>query len=586
MPWRWPAAHPKGWLLVALGVLVLNAWVLVHFHDRFWWAPDEGNYAHVAERVLDGDVLHADVQDIHPGYINFTNAAALAIFGREMVSLRYPLVLLGLAQCLLVFLILRPAGLLAAAVGASAITALGFVQFLNPTAHWYCLFLVIALAAVLHLAPREARWRLVAAGALVMTAVLYRQLSGVLIAMGALTWLLLEASADEPSSSRAPWLARTLGLVMLLGLIGYLWRATDGIGWLLFGIWPVALLVHAVRTTRVANSRVVVLLLPLAGGAAIAALPLVVYHLVHGSLGAWYHDVIVSALAFPRMPFFAAASHADLLGESVRALASGAPRGIVNGAFWSAMTLLAAITGALLMGRLLAPAAGGAASLRNPPALAVLAVFYGVVSLHYQIPIYLAYTMGLSAAALLLLRKGSVALPATIAAMLVIAVHYHAGQPLSRGIAGTASGKRVALAAAPGVTRAGLRVEPSDAARYASLLDVIEREAAPHASILALPSHAELYFLSGRRNPFRFFNSALGITTNAELAAVLETLEHDPPALVFHDPRDKYNTPATRAIMERVASSYEKLPPIAGIAIYRRPGELAQSPPAPDPLSR
>lgn len=115
MPWSWPAAHPKGWLLVALGVLALNAWVLVHFHDRFWWAPDEGNYAHVAERILDGDVLHADVQDIHPGYVNFTNAAALALFGRELVSMRYPLVALGVVQCLIMFLVLRSAGLFTAA---------------------------------------------------------------------------------------------------------------------------------------------------------------------------------------------------------------------------------------------------------------------------------------------------------------------------------------------------------------------------------------------------------------------------------------------------------------------------------------
>ena len=51
--------------------------LLLHFHDRFWWPPDEGNFAHVAERILDGEVLHVDVQDVHAGHINFVNAAAM-----------------------------------------------------------------------------------------------------------------------------------------------------------------------------------------------------------------------------------------------------------------------------------------------------------------------------------------------------------------------------------------------------------------------------------------------------------------------------------------------------------------------------
>ena len=576
---RWSAAHPKSWILVALGTVLLNAWVIGHFHDRFWWAPDEGNYAHVAERILDGEVLHAEVQDIHPGYVNFTNAAAMAVFGRRLVSLRYPLIGLGVAQCLLMFLILRPAGLFPAAVGATAVTALGFVQFLNPTAHWYCLFLVIALAAVLHLAPRQAPWRLPVAGALIMTAVLFRQLSGVLIAIGALTWLLLEASAEERSALRRSWLAPALALLMLAGLTAYLWRATDALGLLLFGLWPIALLLHAVRTARVADAKVAAVVLSLATGAAIAALPLVVYHVGHGSFGAWYRDVIVSAVRLPRMPFFATASHADLLTESVRAMTSGTLTGIVNGAFWVVMTLAAAIGGAMVLGLLMG--ARRTAVRRPPPALAVLAIFYSVVSVHYQIPIYLAYTMGLSVAALLLLRRGSALVPAIGAAAVAVAVYYHAGQPLSRGISGTASGRRVDLSTAPGVPRAGLRIEETDARTYAELLAVIEREAPPDASILALPSRAELYFLSGRRNPFRFFNSALGIRSGDELAAALETLEREPPALVLHDRGDKYNTDASRSIIERIAGTYEALPSVGRIDIYRRPGPLAQLPPVP-----
>jgi len=65
-----------------------NAVLLWFFHNRFWYAPDEGNYAHVAQRVVSGEVLNLNVQDIHPGYINFVNAAALRVFGLDLLSLR------------------------------------------------------------------------------------------------------------------------------------------------------------------------------------------------------------------------------------------------------------------------------------------------------------------------------------------------------------------------------------------------------------------------------------------------------------------------------------------------------------------
>ncbi len=605
-------ARANGRHLAVLLVVCLNAWLLVHFHDRFWWAPDEGNYAHVAERLLDGQVLHADVQDIHPGYVNFANAGALALFGRELASLRYPLVVLGIVQSLLLFLVLRPGGLLAASAGATAVTALGFLQFLNPTAHWYCLFLTIALVAVLHGVPRTTRWRLDVVGALVMTIVLFRQLSGVLIAMGALTWLLLEAGPDashdraddggrgagaaDPHASlrparspleTGPWLARGLLGVMIAGLVGYLARATDSLGWLLFGIWPVLVMVHALRTTRAAAASVVRMAARLARGGLLAALPLVAYHVANGSLGAWYRDALVTAIAFPRLPFFGTVSFATLIGEAARGIVSGDPVQFVNGVFWLVLPLVGAVVGlALLLQLRRAPApvparvATGAA--RAPagtpgvlPPLVVLAPFYAVVSVHYQIPIKLAYTVGLSLAPLHVLTRGSRAVIVASATLALIGIVFHAGQPLSRGLAGALDGDRVALVASEAVPRVGLRIEPADVQLYGALLALIEREVPPDESILAIPSHAELYFLSGRRNPFRFYNSALGVSTPREMAVVLSTLDREPPALVFFDRRDKYNTDASRAIMERVRATYEPLPPLGGLEIYRRrmPGE-------------
>ena len=76
--------------------LLLSGLILFHFHDQFWWGPDEGVYAYVAQRFLAGDTIHRDLIDIHPGYGNLLNILAFFVFGEDLLSLRYPLVVLTL----------------------------------------------------------------------------------------------------------------------------------------------------------------------------------------------------------------------------------------------------------------------------------------------------------------------------------------------------------------------------------------------------------------------------------------------------------------------------------------------------------
>src|SRR5688572_7865476 len=150
--WRhghWDLRSVAGLVLVVL----VSAVVMITYHDRFWASADEGKFAHVAERILAGETLHRDVQDLHAGYINFVNAAAFSLFGVRMVSLRYPLALLTVIQAGLMFLVLKRGGVTTALIGGLALTSLSFVQFLNPTPNWYTLFLAIATIAWLSRNP-------------------------------------------------------------------------------------------------------------------------------------------------------------------------------------------------------------------------------------------------------------------------------------------------------------------------------------------------------------------------------------------------------------------------------------------------
>ena len=68
--------------------MLINVGLLWWYHDRTWWESDDGQFAHIAERILNGEVLHRDIQDVRPGYVNFINAVAFYLFGPALSSLR------------------------------------------------------------------------------------------------------------------------------------------------------------------------------------------------------------------------------------------------------------------------------------------------------------------------------------------------------------------------------------------------------------------------------------------------------------------------------------------------------------------
>jgi ABC-type multidrug transport system fused ATPase/permease subunit len=566
---RWKARELHLGSIAALAVvLMVSAILMVIFHNRFWAPADEGNYAHVADRLLSGQVLNRDVQDVHAGYINFANAAAFSIFGTRMVSLRYPLAVLTVVQSGLMFLLLRPRGLITAVIGALALTSLSFVQFLNPTANWYCLFLAIATIAWLSWTSPGHRARDIGTGVLVGTTFLFRQLSGVFLGLGVFVFLLLECS--DVRADRRPHLARATLLLSSLGLMAYLLRVTEPVGWVLFGVWPIALLFHVWHRTTMPNRKLVGTLSAVSLGALLSTLPLLAYHLAHGSFRDWFGDVFGAAVSLPGLNFIKRPGYLMMGILAWRGFRSGDTAHLLNGALWVILLLLSTVVGLLLLNK----------PMRSTPGtpiypLPVIASFYSLVSLHYQLPIYLFYTVGLSLAAILWLTadgpRATRKLTRSAAVFIAsVALYYQAAMPLSRNLQGIAAGQRRFPQARLPSTVAGIYVDSTDAARYRRLMQLINRETEPGDTIFALPTNAELYFLSRRTNPFRFYNTALGIGSAADLASVLQLIRCRPPKLVFYDSKDKYNTSASTQIAALVQATYQSLPAIPPFQIFRR----------------
>ena len=566
------------WLFFdALCAVGANSLLLWFFHNRFWYAPDEGNYAHVAQRLLNGEVLNLQIQDIHPGYINFVNAAAFRVFGLDLLSLRYPLIFMAFTQAILIFILFYRSGRRRlAAVAAVSINALGLVNFLNPTSNWYSLFLVILIACGLVWIPRDSRIRVLVVGVLVGLLVLFRQLSGVLVCMGVVTCLLLEAPATEDQGQRGrPIAARLLIAIMAIGLGFYLAKNTDSIGFVLFGLCPLLIFGWLfTRTTTAKNSQVLRIVSELAIGGIIAALPLVLYHIVHGSLQAWMNDTLVSAIGLTKLPFMGLRLYGTLMVTGfTRLIHMRTFAELPNGLYWITLPLLAFVQGVVLLrfltrDRMVSPMAY---------TVPVLATFYAIVSVHFQIPIYLYYTAGLSMVGLLWLisiNKSRVQYVVVFAAILLsfVAVYYHAGQPLPGRFDEFFSGRRNITTLSnteSSIPRASLKIDADERQRYSAILKVIEAETTPNESIFALPTNAELYFLSGRRNPFRFYNTALGIRTPEQLEQVKQIIINSPPKIVIHHAADKYNTGYSQELVRLVSERYDFLGETSGFAVYR-----------------
>ncbi|MGH9256654.1 MAG: hypothetical protein ACRD3C_19010 [Vicinamibacterales bacterium] len=558
--------------LLLPAAMLVNALLLWNFHDQHWYAIDEGSYAHIAERVLAGEVLYRDIQDIHPGYVHFLNAAAFAAFGVDLVSLRYPLAVAAFAQALLVWFLLARRDVLLATVASVAAIALGLIQFLDPSANWYCLFLAVCLVCWLTWVPSDSRWRAIGAGFLVGLIALFKQLTGVWVAMAVLVILLREQSTG--ARGREVRLARGLVLLMLVALLGYLsfGGGPEASGNLLIGSWPVVILCLVLRDAGATNRACLRVLSQLAVGCAVAALPMVVYHLAHGSFAAWIDDTVFAALEHVSRPFFESVSFAVLPAAGlVHVLQPGGAAAFANGLYWLILPLLPAVNGILIVVWMRRRRVDGLI-------LPVMAAFYSLVTLYLPGVIYFYYTVGLTVAAVLWFvssgagRRHIPYVAAAAVALIVIAVWFHAAQSPYRRPSDVGRGYRTLTADTPRCApfaRSSLRIEWNDCASYHLLSQAIEAETPPGSYIFAVPDDAELYFLTARSNPFRFFNTANGVRTSKDLAPVLEVLANRPPRLVTYRLDDKYNTEASRKIMEYVRSTYERFDTIAGVELYR-----------------
>src|SRR5262249_47234706 len=230
--------------------------------------------------------------------------------------------------------------------------------------------------------PHGHRARLVGAGILIGALMLFRQFSGVVVAMAVIVIAVEEHSTN--ACGRSTFAARALMVVMLLVLIAYVRIARVELGGLIFfAAWPAAILTLMAARARTSNVATALILGQLGIGITLAAMPLFTYHLAQHSVRAWFQETITINSAVTQLRFRGGGWYGALpiVGRH-QEIASSALRKSRNGLYGAAFPLVPAPKGLLSARRF--HRLEGTSGLILP----VVASFYALVSLHLEGPVY------------------------------------------------------------------------------------------------------------------------------------------------------------------------------------------------------
>lgn len=558
-------------LLGLLAMLLFSVSVLSFFHKAYWLPHDTGVFTFAADALLRGEILSRDFETFHPGYHAFLNAALFELFGRDLLHLRWPLLLASILQSLMLTWMLRRQGWLPALLGGIFTTSFGFIQFLDPTPSWYGLFFA-ATALFILTEFRLNRWSISLLGLIIGTAIMFRHPTGILIGLSVMTCLFAQHDKSPALTLKRSWLAKIFLLFALFGLLLYMSLTFSAGVFFYLGIWPLGLLILLILHLQVQNVTALKILSMLAVGAMLAILPMLFYLLIWGDPLHWAHTFFFDSIQISRRDFFNDSSYVYI---GLVAFLLPFKQGL------SIENMLHAIAWLLF---LILPMAGTLLSIReirkrksDLSSILIFPFIYGLVSFYYQIPIYLYYSLPLYLLALLFhWRSFSNWFRYTISVLVCASCIY--GLFFSAAQSGLSDRSDYIPSSLPGVS---LKIPADLEQLYTEMLDAIDQHSEPDAPLLVIPSSPELYFLTQRKSPLPYCCSFTSINNDAELQKALVLIENHMPGLFITTPKDKYFGPYEEKLVAILKARYQ-LEPVAIIGeqdSFRREFHLFQ--PAP-----
>jgi hypothetical protein len=593
-------AIPERW--VFFGVWCATAILGFLYFDRGWMAQDVGTLGHAAERVLAGELPHRDFVDVYTGGQAMFNAAAFAVFGVSLTTLRLVFLAAYLLWVPAVWVVARTFGRppLAAAVTFLA-ASLTLPIYAEGMPSWYNLFLATAGVAFLlrYSQGRQVFW-VVLAGVAGGLSILFK-IVGLYYVAAALLFLLYLETTDESGQDDGPDLmyrgfAASACLVVALLVLSVVMTGSDTKGLVHFALPPLAAVAVVAGRFRTASGRkssdrfrrALASILPFVAGVGGPIMVFLVPYVLSGALGSLYEGVLV----LPRLRFeFAAWDSPRLLGflPAIGVVAwvawtpswdSAAGRGIalaggalmlgavamthVDGVYrtvwWTLRSFgpVLAVAGAWILlrrGRD-GPARQGAGKAGGLLVLAVFG-FCNLVQIPFAAPVYFLY-----AAPLLVLlaiglsgdRFGAANKRLMFATVVLVGFsifRLDAGFLYHLGFRYRAHRQTEVLE----LPRArGIRVTPEEKDEIERLVNgVLRLGAGP--TILAIPDAPEVYFLTGLKNPtralFEFFDD--GPSRTEQVLSLLDDTQLD---LVVLNRRRLFSPPVEGPLLDSLLARF------------------------------
>lgn len=540
---------------------------------------DDGVMAHMAERVLNGDLPHRDFDEVWTGGWSFFQAGIFRVFGTSLAVMRVPIFVSWLLSLVAAFAIARRfAATFAAAVATFVCAVWSLYAWHLPLPNWYYpAFALWSVWAIVRYGESGRRWWLFAAGAGAGFALSFK-ITGLFLLAGLLLWAIARAGDRDDSAKKGPeWVeagtvtrgygavALALAGVYAVMVVILMMRLPSTPGPMLAFAMP-SLAVALWTARRAAGGGLTAgegiralgaLLLPLLAGFAAALFPLVAWFAAQGAVGdllngvfvrpavrmdmIWlgppgrvptllllpiplllFHGSVAARVPRPRLAFAFAVVVGALLGALVG-----------NG---STTTEVAQI--AVRMVQVALPLAGLAWSFgragrgRNDGTIFLL-VACSTSSLLLQVPFagwpYFLYgaPIAILAAMAATSRSGEAGRSVTAFAgafLLVLGIRnpaaFNGESDRLSWTAPVAEGRRPSWLP---FERAGIRAFPSDSVNLAALSRVMRER--PPGPIFVSRGAPELYFLLDRPNPTRILLDALSGPESVEPRAIMQTLD-------------------------------------------------------------
>lgn len=574
-------ARHREWVVAAITWTACVSYAALHL--RHGWIPhDAGALGQSAQRVLEGQLPHRDFDDLYTGGLSYLNAAAFRVLGTSLFAMRLTLLATFALWLPAVYVVARQVATGPLAI-AMVVLAAAWTIPVYPEAmpSWYNLFFAtfgaLALARFANTAGR--RWLFVAGVCAALSCVI--KITGLYFVAAALLFLAYHEQSRERTCRDGVGGGRVGSVLLTLLVAGFdglllelVRQALDPDVFVQFVLPGTALSVLLVwrewrapatswRPRLAETSR---LLLPFAAGFALPiALWLIPYAVSH-SLGALANGLFVlpkRRVHFASMKpvgwigFVLLVAEGAIMIRIARA-ASSRTRLVAEIAtivIFVAIALGSVVTPLYLVGwfpmRVLVPLAAlsaawylawreqhgrGGVPDERIFLLASTAAMCGLIQFPFAAPIYFFYVAPLAALAIIALaahgtpRLRRCAVAGALSYALFAALRIHPASIGQMGFTFEPDNQNALLS----LGRGGVRVTPSDSAKYESLVRTL-RNHSRSAYTYAGPDCPQVYFLSGLRNPtrtlFDFFDDPVRRTPR-----ILEALsEHGVTAIAINE---------------------------------------------------